>query len=173
MKLLIFILGMTLSWSAAADQSNLSPFKQGLPLPWPFPWAKECPIDWKSMEGRYLLSDSMQEEELDIKITVISQMDLKLVRVSRYSRAGKLIADGFTMVNSKRRTLRLYMMPLDRQSTPLWAVIRLYYQSSVFSCSQDQLVPILTLDPPVGTDQTPTQYRLVRRSPREPWPQPH
>lgn len=144
---------------ARADVSTLG---QGLPLPWPFPWAKECPVNWKSMEGRYLLSDSNYGDQIDLKITIVEKVGYKLVRVSRYSAGGMLLSDGFTWVSEDEKMVRLWLYPKDTDESPTWAIIKLYYGTAALRCSADQLIPILTLEQPNIPDQDQKQFRLVR-----------
>ena len=138
---------------------------EGLPLPWPFPWAKECKVNWMDMQGRYLLSESSLEQEIELKIFVITEDGLKRVHVAHYGQDGQLVSHGFDFVSENQKTLRLYLIPAnaDGNAEPTLAVIKLYYQSSVFSCRQDALVPILTIEGLDPKEPRTTQYRLVRR----------
>jgi hypothetical protein len=142
--------------------SSIHAGAEGLPLPWPFPWARDCAVNWTQMEGTYLLSDSANLDHIDLKITVITKQGFKLVRVSRYSQDGSLLYDGFTFVNEKQKTLRLYLVPANSNETPVWAVIKLHYQSWDLQCTADHLVPILTLEKTGSTSHEQTQYKLVK-----------
>lgn len=160
MRSITILLGLMLSWGAYAGQ--------GVPLPWPFPWAKDCEVDWKSMQGEYTLTSESDLGSIDIRISVISEFGFKLVHISRYDTEGKLIAGGFNFVSKNQKVLRLYMFPIDSKERLSYAVIKLHYQSKVISCAQDQLVPILTVEA-VKNDGTPldepAEYRLVRKDP--------
>ncbi len=136
----------------------------GLPVPWPFPWAKDCPVEWQSMAGRYLLSDTKDLQYIDLKITVISKEGFKLVRIARYNQNADLLFEGFTLVSGNQRTLRLTLMPTDRTLPSIWAVIKLHYQSDEIGCAADHLVPILTLEPNDPKNHQITRYKLVRVS---------
>lgn len=134
--------------------------EDGWPLPWPFPWAKQCPMDWNNLSGTYLLSDSSGDGQLIVKVTVLMKRGLLLVRVSRYNHNGHLILDGTTTVTQRQKVVSLYMSPARGTSghPAVWAVIKMHYDSSVFSCAADHLVPILTVQgftdsaPPNGID---------------------
>ena len=156
-RLTLLFVGLLVSISASSAFAG-----EGLPLPWPFPWAKDCPIDWQSLEGRYQLSDSSKEEQLQLSIHVVTHLGFKLVRVSRYSSEGELIAEGFNLITANQRTLWLSMMPLDRNEPTMKAYIKLYYQSSNLTCGEQNLVPILTVEKRGSNTTSPTQYRLVR-----------
>lgn len=156
LSIMILLLG-----SVARAQSAIAPFGQGMPLPWPFPWAKECPINWESLEGRYLLSDT-DSQELDLKITVIDKMNFKLIRVARYDAAGHVLAEGVALVNNDQKSIRLWLLPRKKGAQPIWAEIKMFYRSSELFCSDEYLVPILTLDYQDKTTHTQAQYRLVR-----------
>jgi len=164
MKFLItIVIGMTISWAAAAyDGATLRPAAEGLPLPWPFPWAKECPVDWQSMQGRYLLSDSSNQEQIDLKITVVTSHGFRLVRMSRYSRNGEMIADGFNFVSLNQRMLRMRLVPKSPFESPIWALVKLHYSDWNLGCAADHLVPILTLERANSSSSTASHYRLVR-----------
>ena len=136
----------------------------GLPVPWPFPWAKDCPIEWSAMAGRYLLSDSKTLQYIDIKITPLTKEGFKLVRVARYDQNSELMFDGFTYISVNQRTLRLSLMPTGPGQDPLWAVIKLHFQSNDLRCAVDQLVPILTLEPMDPKNTQVSRYKLVKVS---------
>lgn len=142
-------------------------FGEGLPLPWPFPWAKECPVDWSSMQGRYVLSDSADEEEIDLDISVVERMGSKLVRVARYNRFGRRLAEGFAIVGENQRAIRLLLKPVGWADQAIWATIQLHYQRAEQRCSEDNLVPILTLEGANGGKPSQKQYVLLKvRNPR-------
>lgn len=145
----------------ASAQAEVRPLGQGLPLPWPFPWAKECPVDWQKMAGRYVLSDSINEEEIDLKITVVTTHGFRMVRLSRFDRFGHLIADGFSFVSLNQRMLRMKLVPSDPYDNPTWALIRLHYSDWNLGCAEDHLVPILTLER-TNSSTKANHYRLVR-----------
>ncbi len=150
-----------------AGTVHASDFKQrgeGLPLPWPFPWAKECPVNWASMEGRYTLEDDSSDEQIDLKITILTQKGMRMVRLSRYSQSGALISDGFSFVSTNQKMIRLYLYPRHRNEAPIWALIKLHHWSWDLGCSEDQLVPILTLEKTNSHVRKQSQYRLIRVS---------
>ena len=158
MKFLFPIL-VLFSVAARAETTVLG---QGLPLPWPFPWAKECPVDWSRMAGRYILSESSDDEEIDLKISIISSAGYRIVHLSRYDRDGKLIADGFSFVTLNQRMLRMKLVPRDPYNNPMWALIKLHYSDWSLGCSEDHLVPILTLERENSAHNSTNHYRLVR-----------
>jgi len=143
------------------------PYGEGLPLPWPFPWAKECPVQWASISGRYAMLDSMYQEEVDLKISIVTEGGLKFMRISRFNSSGAMISDGFTFLTPNQRSVRVYLRPMTRKHGPLWANIKLYHGSSRFSCEMASLVPILSLVEKQQDHTTETLYRLVRRPIRE------
>lgn len=162
MRVLKNILFTVLVLSLNPLHADVWPTGQGLPLPWPFPWAKECPVDWNAMAGRYMLSDTSSPQFIDLKITVISHVGFKLVRIARYNSAGNLESDGFTFVNEKQRMLHISLEPTAVAAHPIWATIKLHYQSNVWSCTADHLIPILTLEAEGGGDRPATQYKLLK-----------
>lgn len=139
------------------------PMGDGMPLPWPFPWAKECPVNWESMQGRYLLMPNAFKQQLDLKISVIASLNFKLVRVSRYGQDGLVIADGYTWISANQKTVRLWLFPLRAGDPPTWAVLKLHHaDDNVLDCAQERLVPILSLEQIDNTVHMQSRYRLVR-----------
>lgn len=167
MKAFLIITLMTLVFAVGAAQAQVRPPAQGLPLPWPFPWAKECPVDWQTMAGRYVLSDSANQEQIDLKITVVTSHGFRLVRLSRFDRYGFMIADGFSFVSLNQRMLRMKLVPRDFYESPIWALIKLHYSDGNFGCAQDSLVPILTLERANSSSNLTSHYRLVRIFPSD------
>lgn len=154
------IFGLAFSWSALAGE--IRPRGEGLPLPWPFPWAKECPVNWKSVQGRYSLSDSANNEEIDLRIKILTKKGFRLVRISRYDWYGHIISDGFAFLSENQRTISVYLQPVVDDEPPMWAILKFHYWNENFGCAENQLVPILTLEKLKQNHSTQTQYRLVR-----------
>lgn len=172
MKILMtVVLGLVISLVAGAANSTpgasnksigqFEALSEGLPLPWPFPWAKDCPVDWKSMQGRYLLSGSAANEQIEFKITVITIRGFRLVRMTRFSRDGKLLAQGFTFVTLDQRSLRMHLVPQVEGEEFMTALIKLHYSDAAIGCAKDHLVPILTLERSNSSSHTINHYRLV------------
>ena len=145
----------------------LHSYAEGLPLPWPFPWAKECPMDWSEMNGRYLLADGANADQIDLAVTVVTDRGFKMVRVSRFSGDGHLIYDGFTMVNEQQKTIRLHLIPTNNKLPAQFAIIKLHYVSWESQCTADHLIPILTVGRIESESEEKIQYKMVKvRSPK-------
>src|SRR4051812_11566317 len=99
----LLICAALVSGLAHADHTD------GWPLPWPFPVAIDCPMDWKNLNGVYLLSDSKDEERLTVKISVVTKKGIRLVRVSRYTRTGHLMFDGTAFVTERQKIIGLFL----------------------------------------------------------------
>lgn len=153
MKRFLFSICLLFGSLASAD---------GMPGPWPFPWAKDCPVKWESLEGRYVLPESSQNALLDLKVSVVDKLNFKLVRVSRYDRMGGLEADGYVWVAANQKTIRLWLFPLKEGESPTWAVLKLHFSSNERTCDEDHLVAILTLDQPDSATRRQSQYRLIK-----------
>ena len=139
----------------------VGPRKDGMPLPWPFPWAKECPVDWEMMSGTYMLTESAASESIDLKITVIRQNGFKLVHVSRYDVKGEILSDGFALMSEKQKSIRLGLYPMRAGTPSMWAMIKLHYSDAIEKC-ENGLVPILTLESTEDTTHAQVQYRLIK-----------
>jgi hypothetical protein len=135
---------------------------EGLPLPWPFPWAKECPMNWQALNGQYLLSDAAESDTLDVSISTYDRVGVRVVRVARYTGHGELIYQGFSTVTENQRTIRLSLLPANGTDCAVQAVIKLHFQSSVNLCSMDHLVPILTIMRGTGASPKRIQYKMVK-----------
>jgi hypothetical protein len=153
---LVMLLGMT---TLHADMV----VADGLPVPWPFPWAKECPVNWDDMVGKYVMTDGSASGRISLRISIVVKRSFRLIRVSRYGTHGELLYDGSTTLNEAQRIVRLYLMPADKNADPVYATIKLHYPSWEMNCAADRLVPILSLRPVDSTDPgDQVQYRLVR-----------
>lgn len=151
--------------SAFAENSKPQHLGEGLMVPWPFPWAEACPVNWESMAGRYELYNSARDEEIDIKITIEEQYGTRRVHVSRYTGEGDLVGDGTTYIGETENVVSLWLYPTDKDAPPTWATLKLYYSNESYSCGADTLVPILTLEFPSRPERKQKQFRLVRLNP--------
>lgn len=141
-------------------------YGEGLPLPWPFPWAEDCPVQWSALSGRYTMLDSESKDEVQLTISIVTDHGFRFLRISRFASDGTFLSDGVTFLARNQRSARVYLNPLDDRQPPLWANIKLYYASEIFSCEMNSLVPILSLIEKQNEKNVETRYRLVRR-PRE------
>lgn len=158
----ILITSVLLISLTTAAAEKFQPYGQGMPAPWPFPWAKECPIKWSSLTGRYVMYDEFAGDDIDLKLSIVSREGLKMMRISRYSRSGIMISDGITVVTEKQKSVRVYLRPLDKDTLPMWASLKLHFDKD-YSCEMNSLVPILSLFERRNNITTEAQYRLVRR----------
>lgn len=166
MKILrMSLLALTLVMSVIAraeDGTEFTLFGDGLPLPWPFPWAKECPVEWEGLQGRYMLSDSSQQEELDLDVKVEQNAAYKVVRIARFTRWGQKISSGFSFVNPDTRSISMEMIPNSLTDPMILANLQLHYVSKDHRCAGENLVPILTLQKRGSPASSQTQYRLMK-----------
>ena len=148
------------SLTASAEQKFV-PYGQGMPAPWPFPWAKECPVKWASISGRYVMFDQFEQDQVDLKLTFLSREGMQQMRISRYSKGGVMLSDGFTPITEKQKMVRVYLRPLSNKTMPVWATLKLHFDKD-YSCEMSRLVPILTLFERRANVTSEAQYRLVR-----------
>ena len=152
LMILTFLVGMT--GIASAD---------GMPLPWPFPWAEECPVNWQGMVGRYTLSHS-ENAQIDLSISVVKHAGTKVVRVAWISKEGELLAEGFDFLELGQRNLRMYLFPMDKKEPAVIAEIKMYYQSHSRSCAKRNLVPIMSVERPGAANAPETSYELMKQN---------
>ncbi len=159
----ILVLMMTfLTTGVIKADINVHTSSEGLPLPWPFPWAKECPMDWRELGGHYMLADTDLNSRLDITISASPDRGLRLVRVARYTSYGQVLYQGFAAVSENLKTIRVELMPAEKDQLPIQAIIKLFYQSSQIGCAADHLVPILTLVVSKDCTTQKIQYKMVK-----------
>lgn len=155
----LILANVLLSWLILG--TNASAFAQT--GPWPFPWAKTCELDWDMLPGRYVSFDRGVSEELELHVTVQRQFTWRLVEVSRYDRAGQLIARGHTWVPPHQNVISFWMYPERTQDAPVEVELKLYRrEETTESCAVEQVFPALTLAH-VDPAHPGTQYRLIKR----------
>ena len=131
--------------------------------PWPFPWAKECKVVWKDMEGQYALA--LETEPLhaeNVKIAISTQNGFRLLEVSRSTLEGVVTYDGTTMLPDDAKTVALYLNPVGNNGDPIWATIELHHESDkARECTMDHLVPVITFEIP--NKHASSNYKMVRQ----------
>jgi hypothetical protein len=147
-----------LSLMTALANAGVKPRGQGLPLPWPFPWAKECPVNWAEREGRYVLAADSFDERVNIGMTIFSDR----ITIARYSSTGRLLSVGLTFISSDEKVIEFNLRPRQEGQETLHAVLELHYSDWNLVCSPDKLVPILTLTKVNNPNKPIAYYRLVR-----------
>ncbi len=147
--------------SLQVKASDLSTLGEGMPHPWPFPWAIDCPVQWESLTGNYVLSDTDNKQYLDLDITILYKDGLKIVRVIRYDEYGSMISRGFAYVTEGSRSINLTLVPENRDVPVMRATIKLYYQGNDRACTYDNLVPILSLSIEHSTE-VDARFKLIR-----------
>lgn len=148
--------------SAAASPMNPVISGQGLPLPWPFPWAKECPVKWEAIQGRYSMSESIDHEEIELKVTFVQKFGISLVRVARLSNEHVVLSEGIAMIHQGQRSIRLRLEANEPGEPIIWAAIKFYYGGRELLCDDSYLVPILTLEKEGWPVNQRTEYRLIK-----------
>lgn len=161
-SLLALTIIMSMGARANGDSGEFTLYGDGLPLPWPFPWAKECPVEWESLQGRYELSDSSQQEQLDLDVKVEQGAAYKVMRIARFTRWGQKISSGFSFVNPDTRAITMEMIPNNLTDPVTVASLQLHFLTKDHRCMDENLVPILTLQPRGAPASSQTQYRLMK-----------
>lgn len=140
---------VNLIFAAVLALGPISSRASGLPGPWPFPWAKECPILWQEVDGAYAFFDSQDKLISWLKITI---KPVKAGANPGYLLEAVLMDDGnlpigfgVSRVSVDDRRVAFWLLPTDGSPAPIRAVIKFHYASSVRSCSRDRLVPVLTV----------------------------
>ena len=135
---------------------------EGLPLPWPFPWARQCSVDWAVMQGSYFLSESSDYERIELQVTDLADPNYRMVNVARVANDGTVLFSGVTTITARQKTVHLFLSSVSNPGQLIWASIKLHYTSGVKACSPDMLVPILTIENSDDKDHSPLQYRMIK-----------
>jgi hypothetical protein len=152
-------LALTVPPTAKAFEGGADPLGDGMLDPWPFPWAKECPVSWESMEGRFIMADSFGREEILIAISEVPLLG-HLVKIRRVTRFGAMVGEGVALIRAGQRSVRMQLRSGVRGLRPSTATLRMYYPDQTFQCSE--LVPILSIEPMDDIEPHEAQYRLVK-----------
>jgi hypothetical protein len=158
---LISLVGLLLVGIAHA--SPLEPVSEGLPLPLPMPWAKDCEVSWENVAGRYSLMDA-GKRSITLKITVVKGGPVvDMVRVSSYSKEGTLTLDGFSLMHPAQKTMNVDLTPKQWGDENTHVEIRLYRTDAQSkSCDDTGLVPIMVWNHPGLPDSTPIYFVLKK-----------
>ncbi|HMN67351.1 MAG TPA: hypothetical protein PKC28_02320 [Bdellovibrionales bacterium] len=158
--ILILFASVTFASTAAARPALGDGFTDGMPIPWPFPWAKDCEVDWNDLNGNFILAD-YSSEQVQISIHVVVEQGLQFARVIHYDRDGYALAFGMGLVSKDQHGIEMNMYPVSASSRAATsAVVRLYHRSEILTCSQDSLIPILTLTRKEAGRTVEAHYRL-------------
>jgi hypothetical protein len=153
-KIMAVLVASQLSWAAGAD---------GIPRPWPFPWAKSCPMSWSDLAGRYKMVGSTSREQILVRVSADNREDLVTIRLVRVTSAGNIRAIGLAMVYANENEVKVHMVPVREKYGASWVTLRMHYNSKVLSCQQAALVPILTVSPDLPSGNAPEeQYPLSK-----------
>jgi hypothetical protein len=144
---------------------------EGLPLPWPFPWAYSCPLDWDGLQGHYLLSNDDDRGSLELQVGPVIRTGrnaTRWVNVSRYAADGRLLGMGADLIPIEQTFIRVWLNPAQTSKAPrMSALFQMYYTrdvADVKECVAEELVPFLTLVPEGAPANTGTWYRATRMS---------
>lgn len=148
--------------SVEEESFSYQVFGEGLPLPWPFPWAKECAVNWDTLTGRYAMESDLEGDQIDLKISIINRLGDRWARVFRFNKEGRLIAEGASPIKKELRAIRVKMRSVVKDNKVSWISLRLHYADAAYQCYESRLVPILTMETMRGNSLVETQYRLIR-----------
>jgi hypothetical protein len=151
------IICATLFLTASLSFAKVHPQGEGLPLPWPFPWAKECPVKWQSLEGTYTLYNKMVDDQITLRVEMTSRYR---VTVSRLAADGTVLNKGSVAFDSTDRELTVTLRPKFSGVDKIKANLRFYHkQGHASACTKDAIEPIVTL----GDDEAEQiPFQMVR-----------
>jgi hypothetical protein len=134
----------------------------GSHLPWPFPWADQCPVDWREVAGIYRLSEEPgSSKHMDLKITTYKSRGRQIVRMTRYNQRGLMVADGAAYVDENERVASVELHPIRRRAAVMRAEIRLHYKSGIMYCDRVYLTPVLSMRSGGSGRYEVTYYQLI------------
>lgn len=123
------------------------------PVPWPWPWAHECPMAWDNVSGNWRLQSmetGSQDQDEYVKIAVHKVYgDARLVYLEQSESDGQAVAAGFAIAWGSQKIIRVLMSPIKEKygKNQYWAIISEYYKSQDTSCTEKNLVTVLSLVP--------------------------
>src|SRR5262249_48226 len=87
----------------------------------------------------------------------------RIIHVSRLTGRGVKKSEGYTYVTDDQKVVRVTLDPVDGAGVSVRAVIKMHFETDHEYCTEDNLVPILTLqkkDP--SKPKSEIQYRMKR-----------
>ena len=155
-------LGGGLFATAAEGQGQFVPYGEGMPGPWPFPWAEGCEFSWASLKGHYIMIDRVHDERMELRISVARSREGKRLRIARYIRGGVRVAEGWAPLVHSQRSVEVLLTPKFPGVGSAVVDLRMHFDSTM-SCKKSRLVPILSLREEMGQEELKVTYRLVNR----------
>jgi hypothetical protein len=131
-----------------------------VPLPWPFPWSRQCPMEWTGIEGRYHLVNQTDGEQIELRIDNHGSKGNPQITMWRLASDGTVNSVGMSDFAQQQSEVHVYMVPSrGRPQVAYWASIRMY---TAGQCSADaEIVPILELRRSLN-DRHPQLYQLQK-----------
>lgn len=129
-------------------------------VPWPWPWAEECPIDFESLQGTWVMSGKSSESYLRIGSTWVPDRRAQYLVIEMVNGHMETYARGFTFTNGTARTILVALR--DMGGVPIGLLeLKVYHRTHVASCDSRELVPIVTFRSDRGSTQS--HYVLKKR----------
>lgn len=120
----------------------------GASVPWPWPWAEECPIDFESLNGTYVVR---QSEDVDF-IQISSYWDKtrysRYLSIQLYNQDFEVLSRGETYIWGHERSIYIPMTSADTLKHMRGLRLQIYHRSQKRSCDAKELIPILTVSEP-------------------------
>lgn len=142
---LIVVTGLALASSfAQATHFSYGPLS-GAPLPWPFPWAEECPVDWMKYKGRFYMAEEFQGQQSTLEISIHGSGELRYIRMTLRGEYSQLLARGVAKLHYGQRSLEMELVPVNPEIPSMYASLKLYFSGDNHACNSKNLIPILTV----------------------------
>lgn len=134
--------------------------------PWPFPWAKDCPMAWENLDGEYKMVGSSKQDQIIVRVSTNEKNGLRTIRLVRTTYDGLVSAFGLAIVFPDEREVKIHMIPMAEGYQSSWVTLRMYYNSSIASCDMQSLVPILSVSPEInpGGAEPVFDYLLTKKN---------
>lgn len=137
-------------------------------VPWPWPWADECPIDFESLRGMWVMGDGKDESFILIDSRWREDMEHHYVAIQLINHNMEAYGSGYAFVDKSDRTIEVDLENLNGGYMGSFE-LKIYHRNHVNSCKSRELVPIAMIK--MHTPDNPdvqSHYVLKPRTPNAP-----
>lgn len=120
----------------------------GSSVPWPWPWAEECPIDFESLNGTYVVRQSEEVDFIRISSQWKEESYSRQVKILLYNQDFDLLSSGETYIWGSERSIYIPMSSVDSLKNLRGLKLQIYHRSERKTCDSKDLIPILTISEP-------------------------
>ncbi len=132
----------------------------GSSVPWPWPWAEECPIDFESLQGTFIVRDSKEVEFIQINTHFDLERKSRYLEIRLYNQNFDLLSSGETYTTGIARTIYIPMRSVKELNVKA-LFLRIYHRSERRICEPKELIPILTVNNAGGLNSNDSEQMIL------------